>query len=379
MYDCGFGDCFKLTDDSENVLYVDFGIHVNSKIPNKDLRYEQIINDMPCKCDFLLTHYHFDHYSGAIYMANLLKSGKIKQRFRDVYIPDVWEINGSVEIINLILLRGLITKSVLRDGISLIDFLKAICYASGKIHFVKRGTDIQNRYIALWPNEDHVHKETNKLIESMLRDIHFEDGSYRIIFERLYSISERLREQIVELSRISDYDAESKTIILSELESLGEEYNELFSMTDFNKKNKNKLFKYGNDISIVLQNSMLCDKNIIFTGDLKAKSAWNFIESNSDGKIPLHNKYYVIKIPHHGTDSAYHSFVNKCDDKTTLLIPNGLVSNFSWYISCKYSYDANSTRSSVICSDNRACKATAFSCVCTKSKLVSGSGYYIDL
>ncbi|MBD5144754.1 MAG: hypothetical protein HDT21_02375 [Ruminococcus sp.] len=124
---------------------------------------------------------------------------------------------------------------------------------------------------------------------------------------------------------------------------------------------------------------MRSDRNILFTGDLNAKTAWNFIENNSDGDIPLYDKYYVIKIPHHGTAGCYHSFTAKCDDKTTLLIPNGQVSPSSWYISRKYSDDANSTNSSVICSDNKACNAAALSCMCLKCKLVNTTNYYIDL
>lgn len=30
MYECGFGDCFKLEDNNKNTLYVDFGIHDHS-------------------------------------------------------------------------------------------------------------------------------------------------------------------------------------------------------------------------------------------------------------------------------------------------------------------------------------------------------------
>ena len=63
MYKCAFGDCFKLEDDAGDVLYVDFGIHIRSmKKKDREARYDQIIQDIPEKSDFLLTHYHADHY-----------------------------------------------------------------------------------------------------------------------------------------------------------------------------------------------------------------------------------------------------------------------------------------------------------------------------
>ena len=64
MYECGFGDCFKLEDNNKNTLYVDFGIHDHSMGKSKrECRYDQIIHSMPDNCDFLLTHYHDDHYA----------------------------------------------------------------------------------------------------------------------------------------------------------------------------------------------------------------------------------------------------------------------------------------------------------------------------
>ena len=70
MYECGFGDCFRLREANQVDLYVDFGIHSSSWSGNdKTNRFDNIIADMNEKKDFLLTHYHDDHFNGAIYMA----------------------------------------------------------------------------------------------------------------------------------------------------------------------------------------------------------------------------------------------------------------------------------------------------------------------
>ena len=65
MYECGFGDCFRLREANQVDLYVDFGIHSSSWSGNdKTNRFDNIIADMNEKKDFLLTHCHDDHLMG---------------------------------------------------------------------------------------------------------------------------------------------------------------------------------------------------------------------------------------------------------------------------------------------------------------------------
>ena len=78
------------------------------------------------KKDFLLTHYHDDHFNGAIYMATTTP-----HRFNDVYISDVWNMPGSVYVTSLTLLRGIFTKSVILGKNTIIDFLETICNEMG--------------------------------------------------------------------------------------------------------------------------------------------------------------------------------------------------------------------------------------------------------
>lgn len=92
MYDCGYGDCFQIKEKNQNDLYVDFGIHKSlMKESVRENRFSDIIGEMNENhdADFLLTHYHEDHYNGAIYMAQ-----NSNYRFSNVYIPDVWDVGG---------------------------------------------------------------------------------------------------------------------------------------------------------------------------------------------------------------------------------------------------------------------------------------------
>ena len=94
MYECGFGDCFRLREEGDIDLYVDFCIHNSSWNEGDRIdRFHSIIADMEKEeeRDFLLTHYHDDHFNGVKYMAD-----HTENKYRNVYIPDVWNIHGSV-------------------------------------------------------------------------------------------------------------------------------------------------------------------------------------------------------------------------------------------------------------------------------------------
>lgn len=127
-----------------------------------------------------------------------------------------------------------------------------------------------------------------------------------------------------------------------------------------------KLSKFGNEISIVFQNYKT-NRNILFTGDFGKEKNWAFIEENQDGIIDLHSYYDVIKIPHHGTSSYYHSFINRMTSDSKLLIPNGYI-NRPWNVSPKYHTDAINKKSETIRACNKTCpkpqKSSCPKCIC---------------
>lgn len=366
MYECGFGDCFRLEDNNKNILYVDFGIHDHSMGKSKrEYRYDQIIHSMPDNCDFLLTHYHDDHYAGALYMARS-QSGK---QFRNVYIPDIWRIHNSVDVIKLTLLRGVFSKSLLKNNLTLIDFLMMICNSSGKIHFVRRGDFIQKEYVALWPDENYVSNRTRDLLQKIYMRNNLMDDTW----DALTRIAEKLQYIVIRMTDGNEPNVRSE--MLDELQSLNEEYYRLGNSVVRDRNLQYNLYKYGNDISIVFQNkydtseNILFEnkndscRNILFTGDVGRK-CWKPIIDNFDGQVPLYNVYKVIKIPHHGTRAYYHDiFSEKCNKRTKLLIPNGTIYRQSWYIYEQYLQDAYATNSHVVCSDGKALNTVSYNCM----------------
>lgn len=369
MYECGFGDCFRLREQNQVDLYVDFGIHKNSWAGNdKKIRFDGIIADMDDEKDFLLTHYHEDHFNGAIYMAK-----NTSRRFNDVYISDVWNMPGSVYIISLTLLRGIFTKSVMLGQNTLIDFLESICTKHSRIHFISRGMKFHNdQYIALWPEKNYVARKAQRMFEKLQDDL----GSTNL--ERIERIANQLNVLVVTMANSGQQGLVDDVYRFNELR---EEYLEVQESFDnlygsiYNRNFQYKLTNFGNETSIVFQNYK-GDRNVLFTGDFGKKRNWTFIENNKDGLVDMHSYYEIIKIPHHGTKSYYHSFVGKIKDTSTLLIPNGyLRQNLqSWYVNLKYKSDFVTVKNKTVCTHNATCLGS----VCPKGRCIYPN-LYLDI
>lgn len=401
MYDCKFGDCFRLMEQDEVDLYVDFGIHPFCGAKWRDAQFARIIDDMPDEMDFLLTHYHADHFSGAVYMAK-----NTNKRFRNVYIPNVWDYSESIDIIMLLLLRGFYSKFTMNQNLTLFDFLWSICKMDSRIYFLSRGVKFRNhQYVTLWPSLDFVSDNTKDIMMKIRTHFQQED------LEQLEKIAEELRN-LVRRMREGDYDKED---IIKELNALKWDYTSLTGrMTSSSLSNHyiNKLNKLGNDISVVFQNDkdfsegnmtitfggskeyvagifntirneytessciggvqgglwyldnkqedfskdgeeyqigleVVNQRNILFTGDLSEN--WENIIDNIDKVVEMHSKYHVIKIPHHGTDRTYHYFGDMMTSESVALIPNGGKVRKGWGVSEKYRNDFIQVRNRTVC------------------------------
>lgn len=371
MYDCHFGDCFNI-DKGEGVsLLVDYGIHTGSKLNfsmHPTTMYYNILQDFDDNQDFLLTHYHADHYGGATWMAQ-----NTNFQFRNVYIPDIWSEAEYVPAICLTLLKGEITKSYIEKRMTLIDFLKAICDIEGKIYFVERGTEIQNYYKALWPSNDFIKKESAKLWEKIRANL--EKNREGVVTE-LQQVSEDLRNEVV-LMQSGDFDREA---VRNQLISLYSRMENIFNIVpEIEESLKFRLDELGNEISIVFQNSIKSDNNILFTGDFgKSKKNWKYIENNEDGLVEMHEIYKTIKIAHHGTAKYYHSYANRVGRGSNYLIPCGKNAH-NWKIDSKYSSEANAKEVNVFCSECSMCNAKNVGrCTCASYREICPN-LYLDI
>ena len=358
MYDCMFGDCFRVEPETDkyNPLYVDFGIHHRSapKISRED-RYKKIIEDMPDHKDFLLTHYHEDHYDGVIYMYQNFPC----QRFDNVYIPDIWNISGSVYFVSLILLKGLLGNYYLNNNITLFSFLASICRNSGRIHFISKGDIVQKVYTVLWPEMDNIKVPNDLDIPDELREI--------------ASDIVRVMQRIGENGEVGE---EYATVF----DGLNDRFRQLSQPDDPNNSNIRKLSDWENNISIVFHSTSRLKRNVIFTGDVP-KCRWRRIDQNRNSdRCAKSGGYDVIKIPHHGTTPYYHDFDPYSHSSTSYMIPNG--NYLGWQIDHQYSSLSTSSRK-VYCSNNNACKAVLANkgiCKCPNCTIINNSGtFYVDV
>ena len=244
MYDCGFGDCFRLESgfENKNPLYVDFGIR--SGVTPKETRFGKIVSDMPQDKDFLLTHYHDDHYAGAIYAMG-------KTKFNNIYIPDIWNIDNevSIAVIRSFLLRDLLNRMPLGKNVSLFDFLDKLCSSAAKVHFIKAGNDLQGIYNVLWPQKEYIvpFSET-KLEKFKIKTLD--------IFEKLNGIATNLREAFL------NWDSKK---IMEQKRNCQEILPNFATMKSHDKSNlKKELEKWGNEISVVFHSKNIIDCNVLF-------------------------------------------------------------------------------------------------------------------
>lgn len=375
MYNTWFGDCFELKNDTQK-LFVDFGIHKDSPThcPNiagitrtRDVAHNEIgLEILKSKSsDFLLTHYHEDHFSGLLYMYHnsTVFSPPV---FHTVYIPDVWSAPGSTTTISLLLLEELLKNSRLsgRSGaLNLLDLIKYLCGSAKNVVLTKRGTPIAfNNSIALWPDPEKINHTAQHYYEGLL-----DTPGLREILLELAPIADALRDRVLwVVSSEEHFRAEQVTevflFIERSLSSLAERFR--FVLTDeAHTKDSIRLNAFGNAISIVFHNREDSQDNYLFTGDI-TKGRLGKISKNYDGKYPLHDHYKYIKIPHHGTYQHYFDF--SAFNPEIIMIPNGECRGKSYKITRKYCTAGSPTGlPRVYCSNCNWCAANPKQCYVT--------------
>ncbi len=360
MYDCKFGDCFRIDpeDDSYNSLYVDFGIqHKAFGKKLRESRYNEIINDMPDHMDFILTHYHEDHYDGVVYLMN--HQTQNKKVFENIYIPDIWDLKCSVDIVKLILLKGLLGKYYINNKVTLFSFLSAICSMKGRIHFVSFGDTVQDKYTILWPD---------KFFLNPCMDYHNE------------LLNDLARQTVQIMQSIRSEDGRSSGNVVGLLDELNDRYLNIPKPDGLNSNISNKLSRWENDISIVFHSTKDVTRNILFTGDIPRKYWWDIERNMIIDRRAINSPYSVIKIPHHGTTRYYYDFASKVNNSSAVLIPNGNI--HYWTIDYRYSLLAPSIHR-IVCSCNNSCSATCghnCNCNCRNNQIIDNSGsFYFDI
>ena len=426
MYNVGFGDCFCIRDRKGSLL-VDFGA-VNSKIEGRPRRevFDVIISDLTTirKKNLLLTHFHPDHVSGLLYMMRYRRDA---YEFEKIYLPDVF---SDPEMKYTLILLADVTKKASLPGrrVSLLALAEALCARKVKIDLLSRGSEFEGKYTALWPDVKMVNRETEDVFNSLIED------NEKAMTE-LVNIAEEVRQLFMSMTvdengadnlgaekeavdaaangtvgaetgaetastagtgvKSAVKSAEQEDIENSQKETqsrlrpekLEKKFRELQATAEFQallecaEKQGHLLRQFRHKISLAFQNTSDSELNLLFTGDVQPQYMKMIVE-DYDGKIPLHEHYWCIKVPHHGTESHFFDFSRFSPEN--MMIPNGAYYDNSkkksknqrtsmQYGGLFYINDAH-----MYCSNCDCCDSYENGCSCREYDVISPS-YYKDI
>lgn len=428
MYNVGFGDCFCIRDRKGSLL-VDFGA-VNSKIEGRPRRevFDVIISDLTTirKKNLLLTHFHPDHVSGLLYMMRYRRDA---YEFEKIYLPDVFSDPEMKYTLTLLLLADVTKKASLPGRrVSLLALAEALCARKVKIDLLSRGSEFEGKYTALWPDVKMVNRETEDVFNSLIED------NEKAMTE-LVNIAEEVRQlfmsmtvdengadnlgaekEAVDAAANGTVGAETgaetastagtgvKSVVKSaeqediensqketqrrlRPEKLEKKFRELQVTPEFQtllecaEIRGHLLRQFRHKISLAFQNTSDGELNLLFTGDVQPQYMKMIVE-DYDGKIPLHEHYWCIKVPHHGTESHFFDFSRFSPEN--MMIPNGAYYDNSkkksknqrtsmQYGGLFYINDAH-----MYCSNCDCCDSYENGCSCREYDVISPS-YYKDI
>ena len=438
MYNVGFGDCFCIRDRKSSLL-VDFGA-ANSKIEGRPRRevFDVIISDLTTirKKNLLLTHFHPDHVSGLLYMMRYRRDA---YEFEKIYLPDVFSGPEMKYTLALLLLADVTKKASLPGRrVSLFALAEALCARKVKIDLLSRGSEFEGKYTALWPDVSEVSRETEEVFNSLIEN-------HENAMTELVNIAEEVRELFLSMTE-ETLEAEEKSEPLSvpedtdgpesslktrgstagktknihrkklvlanedagaaiedtaedpeetekervrrlNPEKLEKKFRELQATEEFQallesaEKQGHSLRQFRHKISLAFQNTIDGELNLLFTGDVQPQYM-KMIAENYDGKIQLHEHYWCIKVPHHGTESHFFDFSGFSPEN--MMIPNGAYYDNSkkksknqrtsmQYGGLFYINDAH-----MYCSNCDCCDSYENGCSCREYDVISPS-YYKDI
>lgn len=438
MYNVGFGDCFCIRDRKSSLL-VDFGA-ANSKIEGRPRRevFDVIISDLTTirKKNLLLTHFHPDHVSGLLYMMRYRRDA---YEFEKIYLPDVFSGPEMKYTLALLLLADVTKKASLPGRrVSLFALAEALCARKVKIDLLSRGSEFEGKYTALWPDVSEVSRETEEVFNSLIEN-------HENAMTELVNIAEEVRELFLSMTEETleaeekseplsvpedtdgpesslkdprEYSGENEEYTQEKLvlanedagaaiedtaedpeetekervrrlnpEKLEKKFRELQATEEFQallesaEKQGHSLRQFRHKISLAFQNTIDGELNLLFTGDVQPQYM-KMIAENYDGKIQLHEHYWCIKVPHHGTKSHFFDFSGFSPEN--MMIPNGAYYDNSkkksknqrtsmQYGGLFYINDAH-----MYCSNCDCCDSYENGCSCREYDVISPS-YYKDI
>jgi len=265
MRDIGDGLCFTITHGNHRDLTVDFG-------GNKEIEWGCHFED-----DFLLSHFHCDHYNG------FLKSNHFFYNLTNFYYPIMPSFAESKTLyLSIISMNLRISKKFpIQDSVfSIVSRLNIrplnfIPISKGDV-FISGG----KKYEVLWPPKILEQEETLSEIRSAIKDFNDARDADPILNDIYNRINERHEQQ-------DNNDIDFLRLNFSDI-VIPEELNEIV------KSANDSLKRAANRLSIAFRQ----DDNILFLGDLKEKEINVVVNELLQN---LNSTYDILISAHHGT------------------------------------------------------------------------------
>ena len=307
----------------------------------------------------------------------MMKHRSSAYEFGKIYLPDVFSEKEMSRTLTLLLLADLEKDSFLPSRqVSLFALVEALCQKPQKVELLSRGSVFEEKYQALWPDKNVIRKETNEMYQILEK----EHGK---ALETIEGFAEKLREILCSMTEGRDLTAEE----MPDTRRMEREFRTLRATEEFKQlllfMEEKKLFlrRFKNKISIVFQNKNDGELNLLFTGDAEREHL-EMIASDYDGKLPLFEHYWCIKVPHHGTQGHYFDFSKYTPEN--MMISNGIhyanskkqskeLRTSSQYGGLFYIPDAH-----MYCSNCDCCDGYENGCSCKESDVISPA-YYKDI
>lgn len=336
-FDVGCGDC-SILYNKKSCLLVDYG---GDKIKKQNC-LNSIVNLLSNfqEKSLMISHLHSDHYDGIPLLANQVT-------FDNIYMPDYISGFGIYILASALFLKNNRIITLAKQILSLpkLFFKNGLIHKNTNIYFLVSGDLIKNNldnFEVLLPK-----KYNCKLSSELMRKIINNNPINKIVEfykNHLKNITENIDEY---LNAINDKIEN----IYFEIDMLIEKEEQIFNFQE-EIMIKKEFERYHNNMSIVFQNKIFREKNILFCGDALANDIRKI-----QGK--LHQIYEVIKIPHHDTYNKY--FFENYPPTQKFLIFNDKGTNCH-RISCSYdNYYGNKT--TLLCS-NPNCQKVIHHCAC---------------
>lgn len=351
MFNVDFGESIIMSDNlNRDNLLIDYGSELDTNIDYIENKIYAIKSENG-NIDAMMTHFHEDHINGFINLS--LKNPKF---FNKIYIPNVFSPYlkrdfRDISYVQIELILFFLTQckfNLNNNKLSLFELLKSLVAFDGEIHILQRGDTFKladTKYITLWPNTSEIKfmkNSTEEYLEEFLRII----GNEFDLLNKINKISQTLNENFLNITKIEL----RKEINIDELEKEIYELSYIAKKVKYNDRKEEfdiwmkKIALNANKISIVFQNKIdNSEKNILMTGDIdKYRLGW-IINNKLQNKIGIHDKFNIIKAPHHGTKTY---FFGKLPESKNIIISNGKTPkpNKRGKISSAYeSYEKNGT------------------------------------